>query len=476
MQAPNLHISEAEQFGVRLKLTFPSPDREVRWLQWSPDGETLISVHSSLQEVENETYFWNWRQAKPFLVLDSKETEFASSWDFAWSPDGTRIALGGVRLTDPVFPPGEDPDEWCSTGIEIRKVVDASRPIFIPVPAQYDGFDVIQWLPNSSLVAIAADDTFTLLDADSGQEVQSPEISLGGISALAIAPGGQSAIAVDGMGFIQLIDLATWSAAEAILAPNNLFTATWSPTGDFFAVTDQSGPILFYAPGEDVPLGQLVGHERGADRITFSFDGTLLSSIGRDSTLRIWKVSERRELARFSMGDRFGLTDWIFHPTEPLAAVWNDSEKRIEIWDIARLTGMVTDTERAGESALEGMDTLDEEFAAPEGREMLKVHLSRERNKILVARRKQLALEKEGCLRCEACGLVFSEIYGPLGEDFIECHHTRPVSTMKPEEETRLSDLSLVCSNCHRMLHRSPRLLTIGELRDLVNFGRGLSQ
>jgi 5-methylcytosine-specific restriction enzyme A len=38
--------------------------------------------------------------------------------------------------------------------------------------------------------------------------------------------------------------------------------------------------------------------------------------------------------------------------------------------------------------------------------------------------------------------------YGQLGEDFIECHHRLPLSTTG-ERRTRLSDLALVCSNCH---------------------------
>jgi len=36
----------------------------------------------------------------------------------------------------------------------------------------------------------------------------------------------------------------------------------------------------------------------------------------------------------------------------------------------------------------------------------------------------------------------------------IEVHHLRPVHTMKPGEKTKLADLALLCSNCHRMAHR----------------------
>ncbi|MBT3031446.1 MAG: HNH endonuclease [Candidatus Thiodiazotropha sp. (ex Lucina pensylvanica)] len=66
-------------------------------------------------------------------------------------------------------------------------------------------------------------------------------------------------------------------------------------------------------------------------------------------------------------------------------------------------------------------------------------------------------------------GFDFSEKYGKLGEGFAECHHTKPPSTLKPGEKTKLSDLAVVCSNCHRMLHRAKPWLSIGELRAAIS-------
>jgi len=77
-------------------------------------------------------------------------------------------------------------------------------------------------------------------------------------------------------------------------------------------------------------------------------------------------------------------------------------------------------------------------------------------------------LAETGALRCEACGFDFHETYGKLGEDFIECHHVTPVSELKAGATTRLSDLVVVCSNCHRMLHRRRPWLTAAELRVVV--------
>ena len=105
----------------------------------------------------------------------------------------------------------------------------------------------------------------------------------------------------------------------------------------------------------------------------------------------------------------------------------------------------------------------------PEGRILLRLHQARERDAGLVRKRKQQAFEQFGALTCEACGFDFKAVYGELGKEFIECHHTLPVSQLPPAHKTKVTDLALVCSNCHRMLHRGGEVLTIEALRVLLS-------
>jgi 5-methylcytosine-specific restriction protein A len=112
---------------------------------------------------------------------------------------------------------------------------------------------------------------------------------------------------------------------------------------------------------------------------------------------------------------------------------------------------------------------IDEEEEAPEGRVLFRQHKSRERSQSLVRKRKALALQMDGRLMCEVCGFVFEQRYGSLGEGFIEAHHTVPVSSLRPGQRTKVKDISLVCSNCHRMLHRGGETLTVSQLQQIVN-------
>ena len=99
----------------------------------------------------------------------------------------------------------------------------------------------------------------------------------------------------------------------------------------------------------------------------------------------------------------------------------------------------------------------------------LRYHLFRERNHELVKAKKQSVLRNAGRLVCEACGFDFAEKYGKRGKGFIECHHLKPVSELKPGNKTRLNDLALLCSNCHRMVHVNRPWLKMKELAHLID-------
>lgn len=63
-------------------------------------------------------------------------------------------------------------------------------------------------------------------------------------------------------------------------------------------------------------------------------------------------------------------------------------------------------------------------------------------------------------LTCKACGLNFAAKYGPIGANFIEAHHLKPLSSLEEGQSVEYSiadDFTVLCANCHRMIHRFPR-------------------
>jgi predicted HNH restriction endonuclease len=102
---------------------------------------------------------------------------------------------------------------------------------------------------------------------------------------------------------------------------------------------------------------------------------------------------------------------------------------------------------------------------AIEGRIVTRIHQMRERSHKIVDQKKAATLKAEGRLACEVCSFDFAARYGGRGSGFIECHHTKPMETLGDGTPTRMTDLALLCSNCHRMVHARRPWLSIAELR-----------
>lgn len=87
-----------------------------------------------------------------------------------------------------------------------------------------------------------------------------------------------------------------------------------------------------------------------------------------------------------------------------------------------------------------------------EERRRIRYHRRIERNQRLAREAKRI----HGYI-CQVCGFDFYEIYGELGSEYIEAHHLIPLSQLPENVRVRLSpqdDFKVVCSNCHRMIHR----------------------
>ena len=107
-------------------------------------------------------------------------------------------------------------------------------------------------------------------------------------------------------------------------------------------------------------------------------------------------------------------------------------------------------------------------YETKEGKKLIVQHTIRERDKKIIKLKKIQFLEENNSLYCECCGFNFEEKYGQRGNDFIEVHHTKFLSELNEEETTSLEDLILVCSNCHKMIHRFKPWLSIAELKKII--------
>jgi hypothetical protein len=105
----------------------------------------------------------------------------------------------------------------------------------------------------------------------------------------------------------------------------------------------------------------------------------------------------------------------------------------------------------------------------PEGKLVERKHKARERSAKLIAEAKAAFIKDNKNLYCTVCDFDFEKKYGERGKDFIEAHHTIPVSEMVPGQNTKVEDIALVCSNCHKILHRTRPWLSMKRLKEILN-------
>lgn len=107
----------------------------------------------------------------------------------------------------------------------------------------------------------------------------------------------------------------------------------------------------------------------------------------------------------------------------------------------------------------------EDEDERDEGRLLLRRHRARERDRRLAEKKKRQVLARTGRLACEVCDFESSARYGSDVAGIIDVHHVIPLHVSGPVR-TKLKDLSLLCPNCHRAIHKHSPWLTPNELQE----------
>lgn len=144
------------------------------------------------------------------------------------------------------------------------------------------------------------------------------------------------------------------------------------------------------------------------------------------------------------------------------AVVWKeyDGQRPKLARDAQAIRDAVTDANIENLTKIPSADPYEGE----EGGIIVQLHKRYERDPRIVAEKRKAA-KLTGDFSCEVCAFDFRAAYGELGADFIEIHHTKPVHLMTAGQKTKLSDLALLCANCHRMAHRRRIPLSLDELK-----------
>jgi len=129
-------------------------------------------------------------------------------------------------------------------------------------------------------------------------------------------------------------------------------------------------------------------------------------------------------------------------------------------------------TYRGGVDAdIEAQSDVGEEFGLPSSTTVVETrkyvfHRKIERNRTAAKQAKKF----HGIV-CQACDLNFATRYGVIGDGFIEAHHLKAIGSLEegvPVNYDIAEDFAVMCSNCHRMIHRSADPSDLAAFRALV--------
>ena len=181
-------------------------------------------------------------------------------------------------------------------------------------------------------------------------------------------------------------------------------------------------------------FSQIVRNLTGTVR-PFVKNGFIIRNSARNSPLTIGEkgityLNENYEILQYLLVNNFKFQDLA----TSLRRIENNQRKKVEIFD--------------------------ENILINEGAKKLKEVSVYERSSKL----RNFAINyfsKNNKIYCNCCDFNFEDFYGDsIGKGFIEIHHTKPIFKYEDEDlentlTNAIKNLTPVCSNCHRMIHRN---------------------
>lgn len=276
-------------------------------------------------------------------------------YSLAYSPDGTKIAVGGG---DPLC--SNNPDHVNRHAIQI---LDATSGELIRTLIGHNcAVTQISWKPDSTqLVSVSDDGTARVWDVSTGQVLSVYGSGLGSPLGGAVwSPDGNTIGSFLGNG-ATLWDPNTGNEIKSLWDPNDnsgvvnfvwkpdntqvalvttkeiystdtiidkieiwdvtspgregtllgkldvgsITALAWSPDGNYLAGGGNDGPINIFDPATGQTTLTLPGHVGGVGSIAWSRDGTWIASGGGDSAVRVWDVTSGQQIGIFTSSDRY---------------------------------------------------------------------------------------------------------------------------------------------------------------------------
>ncbi|GAC1368122.1 MAG: hypothetical protein NVSMB44_34330 [Ktedonobacteraceae bacterium] len=290
---------------------------------WSPNGRKIASGG-----LDSTVHIWQVVNSQHLLTYRGHSRIFPPAAVYAarWSPNGTRIASAGISATVQVWDP--------TNGQKVAAYAGHSAAL----PAIFH----LEWSPDGRRIASTnmalsyLDEAVHIWDASSGRRLLRIDLRRSVLKSsspgdVTWSPDGQL-LAVSWEKKVRIYNTIT---GKHILTyedhPDWISEVAWSPDGKYI-VSSSARRINIWEPLTCTTLFTYIAHEGSIRDVAWSPDSTLIASAGEDRTVQIWEASTgRRQLTYNGHTDCVTAVSWSPDSTR-IASSSND--RTIHIWQV----------------------------------------------------------------------------------------------------------------------------------------------